>query len=236
MPCNCNKEGSRSLQCNREGRCQCKPGVTGDKCDRCEANYYDFGAQGCKSCGCSEAGSRGNRPSCDPVTGVCHCKENVEGKRCKECKPGYFNLDVENEFGCTPCFCYGHSSECETAPGYSKVVLESMFARSNERWSAQDEHNRAINIQYHGVTQTIGAAAQSYETVYFLAPDRFLGDQRASYNRDLKFTLRIGENGPNPTARDIILEGAGTYVTNTIFAQKNQLPSVQVIKTSHVLE
>lgn len=103
-----------------------------------------------------------------------------------------------------------------------------MFARSNERWIAQDEHGRVISINYQGVTQTIGAQSQGYETVYFMAPDRFLGNQRASYNRDLKFTLRIGENGPNPTARDIILEGAGTSVTNTIFAQNNQLPSVQV--------
>lgn len=227
VACNCDPVGSRSLQCNREGKCQCKPGVTGDKCDRCELNHYDFGATGCKNCGCSEPGSRGNRPNCDAISGVCLCKENVEGKRCRECKPGYFNLDLENDFGCTPCFCFGHSSECETAPGYSKVTLESMFARSNERWIAQDEHGRVISINYQGVTQTIGAQSQGYETVYFLAPDRFLGNQRASYNRDLKFTLRIGENGPNPTARDIILEGAGTSVTNTIFAQNNQLPSVQ---------
>ena len=26
--------------------------------------------------------------------------------------------------------------------------------------------------------------------------DRFLGDQRATYNQDLEFRLRIGENGP----------------------------------------
>ncbi|GLV33913.1 Laminin B2 [Carabus blaptoides fortunei] len=227
VACNCDAVGSRSLQCNREGRCQCKPGVTGDKCDRCDVNHYDFSAQGCKNCGCSEAGSRYNRPTCDPLSGVCHCKENVEGKRCKECKPGYFNLNVDNEFGCTPCFCYGHSSECSTAAGYSQVVMESMFARTTERWSGQDERGRPISIQYHGLTQTIGASSDGYETLYFLAPDRFLGNQRASYNRNLKFTLRIGENGPNPTSGDIILESGPTQVTNTIFAQNNQLPSVQ---------
>lgn len=90
-------------------------------CFRCDANHYDFGPQGCKECGCLEAGSRGNRPTCDPISGICLCKENVEGRRCKECKPGFFNLDIDNEFGCTPCFCYGHSSQCYTASGYSKV-------------------------------------------------------------------------------------------------------------------
>lgn len=34
IQCQCNPTGSRSLQCNVEGKCQCKPGVTGEKCDR----------------------------------------------------------------------------------------------------------------------------------------------------------------------------------------------------------
>lgn len=76
--------GSRDLQCNAEGKCQCKPGVTGDKCDRCAPNFYNFGSLGCTSCECSLAGSLGNQPSCNPNTGVCTCKENVEGKRCRE--------------------------------------------------------------------------------------------------------------------------------------------------------
>ena len=32
QPCNCDPEGSVSQQCNSNGRCSCKPGVTGDKC------------------------------------------------------------------------------------------------------------------------------------------------------------------------------------------------------------
>lgn len=73
--------GSRSLQCNTEGKCQCKKGVTGEKCDRCEANFYHFSSSGCESCGCEPRGSLDNIPSCDPETGVCTCKENVEGKQ-----------------------------------------------------------------------------------------------------------------------------------------------------------
>uniref|UniRef100_A0A673GN29 Laminin subunit gamma-2-like n=1 Tax=Sinocyclocheilus rhinocerous TaxID=307959 RepID=A0A673GN29_9TELE len=35
VPCNCNTAGSQGPGCNNEGRCTCKQGVYGDKCDRC---------------------------------------------------------------------------------------------------------------------------------------------------------------------------------------------------------
>lgn len=88
--------GSWNLQCNSEGKCQCKPGVTGDKCDRCDNNFYDFGQNGCKECGCSVAGSLENRASCNSTTGICSCKENVEGRQCsKYVEVTLINFEVE---------------------------------------------------------------------------------------------------------------------------------------------
>jgi len=40
--------GALYRQCDENGKCQCKRGVTGDKCDRCDINYYDFGQSGCR--------------------------------------------------------------------------------------------------------------------------------------------------------------------------------------------
>jgi len=40
--------GSEDLQCDASGQCQCKPGVSGQQCDRCEENFYDFGIYGCR--------------------------------------------------------------------------------------------------------------------------------------------------------------------------------------------
>ncbi|XP_051161958.1 laminin subunit gamma-1 [Leptopilina boulardi] len=227
VSCNCDETGSRSLQCNSEGKCQCKPGVTGDKCDRCMANFYNFGSYGCASCECFDAGSFKNQPNCDAVSGTCRCKDNVEGKRCRTCRPGFFNLALENEFGCTPCFCYGHSVLCNPATGYSKTAIESNFVRGNERWTASVATGTPIPLNYDALTQTIAVNAPDRDNVYFLAPERFLGDQRASYNQDFSFTLRIGETGPAPTARDIVIEsGNGEQITQPIFGQDNRLPTI----------
>ncbi|KAL0851757.1 hypothetical protein ABMA28_000069 [Loxostege sticticalis] len=227
LPCNCNPTGSRSLQCNAEGRCQCKPGVTGDKCDACAPNHYEFTTMGCKPCGCEEAGSYGNSPQCDPDTGICLCKQNVEGKRCRECKPGFFNLDINNEFGCTPCFCFGHSSQCSSAPKYQAHELSAHFIRDSERWGAEDDQRRPAPLMFNANTQNIAVQSNGVEVLYFLASHQFLGDQRPSYNHDLKFTLRLGEARGYPSAQDIILEGARASISMNIYGQGNPEPSDQ---------
>lgn len=232
VPCDCDRIGAKNLQCNLEGKCYCKPGVTGEKCRQCEVNFYEFSSYGCKSCGCNESGSVQNTPTCDPFSGNCYCKENVEGRRCRECKPGYFNLQQDNPFGCTPCFCYGHSSSCKSAPGYSKYSIESAFSRNDERWSSEDIYGRPSNIKYDSITQSVGVRSINEEIIYFVAPPRFLGDQRASYNQLLEFVLRISDNRPTPSPTDIIVEGNGESITNTIFSQQNKLPSVENQKFS----
>lgn len=47
------------------------------------------------------------------------------------CKLGYFNLDENNPQGCTPCFCYQHSSVCDSADGFSVHAIKSDFSRGN---------------------------------------------------------------------------------------------------------
>lgn len=212
------------MQCNSEGKCQCKPGVTGEKCDRCETNYFQFGPKGCKPCGCDVRGSLDNIPSCDD-DGKCLCKENVEGDQCRECKLGFFNLDLENKFGCTPCFCYGHTSECQSAVGYTSISTLSSFNKQKERWTAVDESNNPVDLEYNQFSQSILATARGNEYIYFIASDRYIGDQRASYNRLLKFRLQlVGQTGPNPSSADVILEGAGSRISLPIFAQGHPLP------------
>ena len=42
LDCDCNADGSTSLQCKDDGSCDCKNYITGQKCDQCMENYYNF--------------------------------------------------------------------------------------------------------------------------------------------------------------------------------------------------
>ncbi|XP_014670570.1 PREDICTED: laminin subunit gamma-1-like [Priapulus caudatus] len=223
--CQCNPTGSRTLQCDDGGRCQCKPGVTGDKCDRCQPGFYEFGEGGCRSCDCTEAGSLDNSPTCDSRNGQCSCKEHVEGRTCDQCKPGYFNLESDNKFGCIPCFCYGHSSTCQSSDDYVARNIGADFNNGAQNWKAVDQEGNRVDIQWNAITQNIGVNAEKNEMVYFTAPSRFLGDRRASYNQILEFSLHIGEEGGSPTRYDVVLVGGdGQKVSVPVFAQRQQMP------------
>merc|ERR1712029_66670 len=68
------------------GKCLCKPGVGGSRCDSClprrtpfpscdacKEGYYGFPT--CQKCNCHEQGTA----NCDPQSGKCICKTNFNG-------------------------------------------------------------------------------------------------------------------------------------------------------------
>ena len=77
----------------------------------------------CSLCNCSAAGSV--KMSCDITNGICECKRNVQGTKCDDCNVNSFNLMSSNPDGCQDCFCYGHSTTCESAPGHIGNTIES---------------------------------------------------------------------------------------------------------------
>ncbi|KAI1706360.1 laminin EGF domain-containing protein [Ditylenchus destructor] len=225
VPCQCNEIGSEDGQCDESGQCKCKPGVTGQHCDQCQAGFYEFSTTGCKDCQCNVEGSFNNTQHCSPIDGTCACKANVEGQRCDKCKPGYFNLASENQFGCTPCFCYGHSSVCSTSEGYYSVNLTSNFLEDVERWTGGSDI-RPEDVQWAQIDRAAAISQIDDNPVYFYAPSKYTGDQRLAYNQDIVFTLRVQQNNPAPSKKDVVIVGAnGLELSLPIFAQGNPIPS-----------
>ena len=87
-------------------------------------------------------------------------------------------------------------------------------------------------VKFDGFAKLIGVQSQM-ASAYFLAPVKFLGDQRAAYNHELRFKLRIGpqDTAVRPSVEDIIIEGSGKIpikITLAITEQKNPLPNYEL--------
>ncbi|XP_027144522.1 agrin isoform X7 [Larimichthys crocea] len=91
--CQCNVYGSYKGTCDpATGQCSCKPGVGGQKCDRCEPGFWNFrgivteNISGCTPCNCDPTGSV--RDDCEQMSGLCSCKTGVKGMKCNVCPDG----------------------------------------------------------------------------------------------------------------------------------------------------
>ncbi|XP_053103696.1 laminin subunit gamma-2 [Hemicordylus capensis] len=226
--CHCNPTGSTSVQCDKHGQCHCKPGVMGDKCDRCQHGFHSFSEAGCIAAGqiqisrcddCSPAGSTGQCIS----GGRCACKAAVTGDRCDSCKQGYFNLDAENPEGCSRCFCYGHSTTCSSSENYSVHKITSTFQQGNEGWQAQ-VNGYPLQLQWSSQHQEVYVAARSQDPIYFTAPAKFIGNQQLSYGQKLSFDYHVNRPGRRPSQHDVVLEGAGLRVTAPLMPHGKMLP------------
>uniref|UniRef100_A0A8C6IUA6 Laminin subunit alpha-2 n=1 Tax=Melopsittacus undulatus TaxID=13146 RepID=A0A8C6IUA6_MELUD len=111
--CNGNLDFSVPGSCDSlSGACLiCKPGTTGQYCERCADGYFgDTLTATCSSstaCHCHINGSFSE--ICDSRTGQCKCKANVIGRRCDVCKPETFGL--QSSGGCVPCNCNSFGSK-----------------------------------------------------------------------------------------------------------------------------
>ncbi|XP_045372599.2 laminin subunit gamma-2 [Camelus bactrianus] len=227
LPCNCDSKGSLSARCDNSGRCSCKPGVTGDRCDRCLPGFHTLTDAGCtrdqrlldSKCDCDPAGISG---PCD--AGRCVCKPAVTGERCDRCRPGYYHLDSGNPEGCTQCFCYGHSASCHSSGGYSVHRITSTFHQGVDGWKAVQRNGSPAKLQWSQRHQDVFSSARRSDPVYFVAPAKFLGNQQVSYGQSLSFDYRVDRGGRRPSAHDMILEGAGLRITAPLMPLGKTLP------------
>ncbi|NXM65284.1 LAMC2 protein, partial [Serilophus lunatus] len=225
LPCRCHPWGSLSPQCDSDGRCSCKPGVMGSKCDQCQPGFGPLSEAGCRSsgqslqCACDPAGSAG-----DCHSGRCVCKASATGERCERCKRHFYNLDSRNPMGCSPCFCYGHSSTCVSADNHSAYNITSTFQQGAEGWRGVHESGSPAQLQWSPRHQDAFIAARRSEPIYFVAPAKFLGNQQLSYGQTLSFDYRLDRGGRQPSSHDVILQGDGLRVTAPFLPQEKVLP------------
>uniref|UniRef100_A0A4W5LCX3 Laminin subunit gamma-1 n=1 Tax=Hucho hucho TaxID=62062 RepID=A0A4W5LCX3_9TELE len=204
LPCSCIPVGSLATQCDNTGRCSCKTGVMGDKCDRCQPGFHTLTEAGCRPCSCNPSGST---QECDVQTGRCQCKDNVEGFSCDRCKLGYFNMDPQNPQGCTPCFCFQHSSVCDSAEGYT-------YGETKDLWGMMS------NLNCGDIVDVILTSI----FCYLVTVERFLGNQLLSYGQNLTLNFRVDRRDTRLSAEDVVLEGAGLRVAVPLIAQGNAYP------------
>ncbi|KAH0619227.1 hypothetical protein JD844_019053 [Phrynosoma platyrhinos] len=126
--CNCLSCGTESCD-PRTGQCHCKPGVTGQHCDRCQEGHYGYETcLGCQRCDC-DIGSVSR--DCHAQNGQCRCNPGVSGSRCQQCTPGYWGLGTN---GCSKCHCKGGScnprtGECTCTNGLTGKQCDSCIKK-----------------------------------------------------------------------------------------------------------
>ena len=120
--CNCDINGGLSFRCDFNGKCDCKTGYSGDKCDSCIPGFYDSDGNDadenvhCSECLCNIGGSlKSDNTTCtntDPcpcsTNGICTCRTGYNGEKCNLCNMGYFDSDFISSntmANCSECLC-----------------------------------------------------------------------------------------------------------------------------------
>ncbi|MGH0134036.1 UNVERIFIED_CONTAM: hypothetical protein FKN15_022884 [Acipenser sinensis] len=196
VECGCDLNGSQHSVCIKDdnhadlqkgllpGKCHCKEGYAGEKCDRCAFGYSGYPY--CVKCNCSLIGSI----NLDPCAEQCICKENVMGDNCDLCKRGYYNLQKSSPEGCTECFCFGVSDVCESISWPLTQVLNidgwlmpvrPIPVTSSARLDYDDSNHISFNISEES---RILPSQSSWS-----APESFLGNKLTAYGGYLNYTL-----------------------------------------------
>ena len=75
-------------------------------------------------------------------------------------------MSRNNPWGCTPCFCYGHTDECESAPRMVSSSITSDFSRGPEDWVAE-ESGRPTTSSYNAYQVRVGRSNARVEMLVF---------------------------------------------------------------------
>ncbi|XDC67068.1 hypothetical protein R6Z07M_018250 [Ovis aries] len=157
--CECHGQGSLSAVCHPEtGLCECKPHVTGQRCDQCLYGYYGLDSGlGCLPCNCS-AGSLSD--DCTPE-GQCLCVPGVAGEKCDRCARGFY---AYQDGGCTPCDCAHTQNTCDPETGECVCPPHTRGAACKECADGHWGHDPELGCQACNCS-SVGSASQQCDVV-----------------------------------------------------------------------
>lgn len=178
--CDCDYSGATGKCKTIGGDCICHEGFEGKHCELCSSGYN---GEQCKKCHCN---ANGTIPGgeCEQQ---CQCKLHVIGETCSECAEGYFALQENHKEGCLKCFCSGVGTLCTSAV-ISKSSFETLdgwkitdLIKSTEAIPSVDDQNGNLMFGIYDLPNV--------ETVYWLAPNSYTGNQLKSYGS--KFSVKV---------------------------------------------
>lgn len=155
----------------------------------------------------------------------CECKLNVEGGQCDKCKAGFFNLDSANPFGCLDCYCFGVTNQCSSSSYYRSAIhfnltesqsMEQHGFELTNRFKTNFYTDRILLNMFHGELYFYSLfwlqnKSVDRETLYWLLPQKYLGNKLTSYGGKLGYKLKyvVQSYGNFITDADVILLGKG---------------------------
>lgn len=207
MPCDCNIAGSQGPACNNEGRCTCKAGIHGDKCDHC----HD--------------GSPVTVNGCEPLRLSCRSRYNGQlTYNREECLPCfcYGHSDV-----CTSTQGYSiHNITSSFQHG-----PEGWWAATNQGVTPSQ-----VRFRWSPTHKDLEVISQEILPIYLFAPASFLGNQALSYGQTLTFSLRLDRGVRRPSNSDVILEGADLRVSASLGNLRSVVPCGKKITFTFTLD
>uniref|UniRef100_A0A674CGC3 Laminin, alpha 1 n=1 Tax=Salmo trutta TaxID=8032 RepID=A0A674CGC3_SALTR len=197
--CDCSEAGSSATQCDlTNGQCLCRPDFASEKCDQCTMGYRGYPE--CTACNCNINGTR--EEFCDKELGLCSCeapgncvcKDNVGGGGCDECKKGSFGLSGPNPAGCSPCFCFGVSSDCEELGGMVRVPITLGSDPELLHVVSQSDPQGSVEGVYYQASDMLLDTRETENITlpgpyYWRLPKHYQGNKLLSYGGKLSYMV-----------------------------------------------
>ncbi|XP_070074540.1 basement membrane-specific heparan sulfate proteoglycan core protein isoform X24 [Drosophila takahashii] len=148
------------------------------------------------------------------------------------CKAGFFNMLARKSEECVQCFCFGVSTNCDSANLFTYAIQPPILSHRvvsvelspfrqiviNEASPGQDlltlHHGvqfRASNVHYNG-----------RETPFLALPAEYMGNQLKSYGGNLRYEVRYNGNGRPVSGPDVIITGNSFTLTHRVRTHPGQ--------------